>query len=142
MAALDPGAANDPACRQGREPRIVGRVGQFVTISVAAATSIAAFARAHWVADLATHFPWQYAAAALAAGVGLAWVRRPFWALVAVALFAVNAYDAREAPSPVPVVASGSQPFRLLVCNVFYANSEHDRVVALVRAMEIGRAHV
>lgn len=136
MAALDPGAANDAARRQGRGRRIVGRVGQSVTVAVAAATSLAAFARAHWVADLATHFPWQYAAAALAAGAALAWVRRPVWALVAVALFALNAYDAHEAPSPAPVVARGSQPFRVLVCNVFYANSEHERVIALVRAVQ------
>src|SRR5688572_3742982 len=135
MPAMVPGAADD--ARGGTRGRsIVGRFTQLLLLAVSAATLLAVFARLHWIADLATHFPLQYAALSLVAAAALTWTRRPVWALVAAALFGLNAYVAFGRQPAVAAGPAQSQPFRLLVANVFYANSDHARLVAYVRAAQ------
>ncbi len=104
-----------------------------VTALAASATGLALLARTGWIADLATHFAWQYAAAALvAAGVLLA-LRRPAWTAMAVAVLAVNLYVAWP-EEPGAITPPSSHPFRVVVANVFFGNSEHERVIAFVRS--------
>jgi endonuclease/exonuclease/phosphatase (EEP) superfamily protein YafD len=133
MPVSDPGSVS--GVRHATRARaMAGRGAQWVTAAIAAATVIAAFARFHWSADLATHFPLQYAAAALVAGAVLAWDRRPAWVLVALALFVFNAHKASDrAPVADDSSPAHSQPFRLLVANVFHRSTEYGRVIAFTR---------
>jgi endonuclease/exonuclease/phosphatase (EEP) superfamily protein YafD len=112
--------------------RRIELAARLVTALTAAATVLAALARSGWVADLASHFPWQYAGAALIAALALGVLRRTTWALAAAASFAFNLYAAWPAALPA-VEAPRSQPLRVLVCNVFFGSSSHDRVIALAR---------
>ena len=134
MAVHDLDAANAAARARSRARRLLPAAAQVVTAAVAAATALAPMARTGWFADLATHFPWQYAAAALVASVALAWHRRPAWALFAVVLVAVNIYVAWPVPVSSPLQRAGGQRFRVVVSNVFFGNSKHARVIAFVRA--------
>lgn len=113
--------------------RTAGRVGLLVVTGVLAATAVALLARLHWTADLASHFPLQYAGAALLGAAALAWGRRPAWTALALLLAGYNGYRAFEPLPATPAPTVRSQPFRLLVANVFYGNREHARVLELVR---------
>ena len=104
-----------------------------VTALAVAATALALLARTSWIADLATHFAWQYAAAAVVAAGVLAFLRRPGWVAVALAVLGVNVYAAWPAP-PGATTPPTSQPFRVVVSNVFFGNSDHERVIAFVRS--------
>jgi endonuclease/exonuclease/phosphatase (EEP) superfamily protein YafD len=113
--------------------RRIDLTARAVTVAVAVATVLAGLAEAAWFADLATHFRWQYAAASLVAIAVFGWLRRPAWALAAVALLGLNLYSAW--PKPVGVTRPpSSEPFRVLISNVFFGNSEYHRVVAFVRS--------
>jgi endonuclease/exonuclease/phosphatase (EEP) superfamily protein YafD len=115
-----------------RSRRLVPWTAQLVTAAVLGATLLSAVGRTSWLAELATHFPWQYAAAALAAAVALAWHRRAAPAMFAVVLAAANVYLAWPDAEPGPRHIQG-QRFRVVVSNVFFGNSEYERVVAFVR---------
>jgi len=106
---------------------------RIVTALLAAATGLALLARTGWFADLASHFAWQYAVAALTAAGALAFLRRPGWTGVAVAVLAANLYTAWP-HAPGATRPPRSQPFRLVVSNVFFGNSEYERVLEFVRS--------
>ncbi len=112
--------------------RRIDLAARIVTALAVAATALALLARTGWLADLATHFAWQYAAAGLAAAAVLAGLRRPGWTAVAIAVLGVNVYAAWPASSAA-ASSPNSHPFRVVVSNVFFGNSDHDRVIAFVR---------
>jgi endonuclease/exonuclease/phosphatase (EEP) superfamily protein YafD len=110
---------------------------QGVTTACAVATLLAAAARSAWIADLATHFRWQYVVASALAAFVLAWHRHAAWAAIGGLLAAVNLYAAWPAgPPQIPARASSAAAVRVLVSNVFLANDDHARVLALVHEKE------
>ena len=110
-----------------------------LTLSVLAATLLAATASGFWLGDLAVHFPVQYAGLALILFVLLLILRRPAWAGLALVVAALNAFSAapvlaarppaspliaRDAPDPVHV--------RVASLNVLYTSTQYQRVAEFI----------
>lgn len=120
-----------------------------LTVAIAAATLLAATARATWLGDLLVNFRVQYAAVTLLLAVALAWRRRPAWTVLALFACGVNGSAAwpwvmAELPPPsVPSavaaapgssVAGSRVSIRLAAVNLFFLNRDAASVHAMLRA--------
>jgi len=98
-----------------------------------AACSVAAWsARAHWVAELFSHFVAHYAAAGVVLAAALLVMRRPAWALLPGALAAGHAAmlisSTREAPEP-----AATEAFEVIQFNVGRNHADPARVADWLR---------
>ena len=100
------------------------------------ATACRVLAPFNWLADAAAHFPVQYAALAFVVFITLAWLRRVWWAVAALAVAVINAaVCAPEFSSAAPEAnVAGGIPFRAATVNVLYRNQQYERVIDFVRA--------
>lgn len=112
----------------------------FVLGALAAGALAGAFAslgHLAWWLELFTHFRLQYAAWLTGCCIALLWLRRPGFALAALALAAVNATPLLYyyAAGPERPVAAGPE-FKAVLLNVFFLNGGHDWVLAYVRGAQ------
>jgi endonuclease/exonuclease/phosphatase (EEP) superfamily protein YafD len=131
--------ANNPAGAHDIRRRI-GSAAILLISLVVAATVCAAFARFFWLGDLAVHFRIQYAALSLLGVIALIWIKRPWLAALAFGTLLVNITTAStalgwqsKAPSQSKGVVTGGPTLKLTSINVFYRNSQHERVVQMLR---------
>ena len=114
--------------------------GVVLTLSLLAASLLAATAGSFWLGDLAVHFPVQYAGLGLVAFAVLLVARRPAWAALALAVAAFNAMSAAPAlaarpPAALPAAAHAAGEavhLRVASINVLYTNSEFQRVADFI----------
>ncbi len=96
-------------------------------------TTIAAFGRFHWAAELLTHFRVQATAAGILIAVVCGMLRMRVGTIVACVLVAVHAYPLLPYLLPMgPTLAPGNPQVRLLQINVHTANRDHQAVLRAI----------
>ena len=110
------------------------RVAGLTFLAAGLPTLLAVFARRHWLCDVATSFPAQYASLAVVSCLAFLSVRRWQWA-VAAGLIAVANLVAIWPAHREPAGNAGT-PLRLVAANVHAANREHARFLRFVRETE------
>jgi endonuclease/exonuclease/phosphatase (EEP) superfamily protein YafD len=131
--------ASGPAGSSQRHRRL--RSVAVLSISlVCAATVCAASARYFWIGDLATHFRVQYAVLSLLGVILFLWIRRPVFAAIALATCVVNITSASSAfewplhaQMQTAVAASNGQTLRMAAINVYYRNTQYEKVERFLR---------
>lgn len=113
--------------------RLVVMLAVLCSIAAAAVTLASFAARWHWMLDLTTHWPAQLAVSALAPALVLLGARRWKWAMLPVAVVAVNAawiaplyWPHTPAPTQEPVL-------RAMAANVYTGNRDTTLLLDLVR---------
>lgn len=103
----------------------------------ALAGAFASLGHLAWWLELFTHFRLQYALWLAGCCIALLWLRRPGLALAALALAAVNVtpllYYYATGPARPPVAGA---EYKAVLLNVFFLNSQRERVLAYVRGAE------
>lgn len=119
--------------------RWIGPAALWLAAAAVLATACSMLAGLLWIGEMAVHFRVQYAVAGLLASAGLAWARRPVWALVALAVAAANALIAAAVMGVSPARAEGAAaqsgtPLRVVSLNVLYGNRRHEAVIDFIRS--------
>lgn len=106
---------------------------------LSAATICAVFARTFWLGDLFAHFRLQYVALSLMGVIFFAWRRRPALVALTFLVLIVNITSVygvfaklRVAQAAAPA-ANSQQKLTVASINVFYRNTQHERVIGFLR---------